>query len=57
MNLPNNAPLEEIYLQNDFKSGVRLFLKREDKIHPIISGNKWRKLYYNIKFAKKNKIN
>ncbi len=57
MNLPNNAPLEEIYLQNDLKSGVRLFLKREDKIHPIISGNKWRKLYYNIKFAKKNKIN
>ena len=40
MNLPNNAPLEEIYLQNDFKSGVKLFLKREDKIHPIISGNK-----------------
>ena len=31
MNLPNNAPLEEIYLQNDFKSGVRLFLKKKIK--------------------------
>jgi 1-aminocyclopropane-1-carboxylate deaminase/D-cysteine desulfhydrase-like pyridoxal-dependent ACC family enzyme len=30
-----------------------LYLKREDLIHPIISGNKWRKLKYNLKEANK----
>ena len=30
------------------KSGVRLYMKCEDLIHPIISGNKWRKLKYNL---------
>lgn len=32
---------------------VRLFVKREDMIHPVISGNKWRKLRYNLEQAKK----
>ena len=31
---------------------ITLFVKREDKIHPLISGNKYRKLKYNIKKAK-----
>jgi len=31
---------------------VSLFIKREDLIHPIISGNKYRKLKYNIEKAK-----
>lgn len=31
---------------------IRLFIKRDDLIHPEISGNKWRKLKYNIKEAK-----
>lgn len=31
---------------------ITLFIKREDKIHPLISGNKYRKLKYNIKKAK-----
>ncbi len=30
---------------------VALFIKREDKIHPLISGNKYRKLKYNIQKA------
>ena len=34
-------------------SGVELILKREDAIHPFISGNKYRKLKYNIEGAKK----
>ena len=33
--------------------GVELFIKREDQIHPFISGNKYRKLKYNIEEAKK----
>ena len=39
-----------------FKSKVSLYLKREDLIHPIISGNKYRKLKYNIAFAKDNLV-
>ncbi|WGH75111.1 pyridoxal-phosphate dependent enzyme [Tenacibaculum tangerinum] len=33
--------------------GVELFVKREDTIHPFVSGNKFRKLKYNIKEAKR----
>jgi 1-aminocyclopropane-1-carboxylate deaminase len=31
---------------------IQFFVKREDLIHPYISGNKWRKLKYNISEAK-----
>ncbi len=31
---------------------ISLFLKREDLIHPEVSGNKFRKLKYNLKLAK-----
>ena len=34
-------------------NGIKLFIKREDFLHPIISGNKFRKLKYNIQEAKK----
>ena len=27
---------------------VRLYLKRDDLLHPLVSGNKWRKLKYNL---------
>ncbi|WP_298342330.1 pyridoxal-phosphate dependent enzyme [uncultured Algibacter sp.] len=32
---------------------VELYIKREDKIHPFVSGNKYRKLKYNLDAAKK----
>lgn len=32
---------------------ISLYIKREDLLHPIISGNKFRKLKYNIQEAKK----
>lgn len=32
--------------------GLQLFIKREDVIHPFVSGNKWRKLKYNLEAAK-----
>jgi 1-aminocyclopropane-1-carboxylate deaminase/D-cysteine desulfhydrase-like pyridoxal-dependent ACC family enzyme len=35
------------------KTGIELIVKREDLIHPLVSGNKWRKLKYNISEAKK----
>jgi 1-aminocyclopropane-1-carboxylate deaminase len=34
---------------------IELFIKREDLIHPFISGNKFRKLKYNLEEAKKLK--
>lgn len=30
---------------------IELFVKRDDLLHPIISGNKWRKLKYNVQQA------
>jgi len=34
------------------EKGLKLFVKREDLIHPVVSGNKWRKLKYNLSRAK-----
>ena len=36
-------------------SNYKLFIKREDQIHPLVSGNKFRKLKYNIQAAANNK--
>ncbi|MDH5184263.1 MAG: pyridoxal-phosphate dependent enzyme [Gammaproteobacteria bacterium] len=33
--------------------GVELAIKREDMLHPVVSGNKWRKLKYNMLEARK----
>ena len=35
-------------VQYQFPRGIRLTIKREDKIHPFVSGNKFRKLKYNV---------
>ncbi|WP_420149347.1 1-aminocyclopropane-1-carboxylate deaminase/D-cysteine desulfhydrase [Spirosoma sp.] len=45
---PANSPLQ--ILENPFPEpvNIRLFLKRDDMIHPLVSGNKWRKLKYNL---------
>ena len=40
-----NEPLFE-------RQGVSLFIKRIEQIHPVISGNKWYKLKYNLMRAK-----
>ena len=47
-----------VLLPNIEQFDVSLFIKREDQIHPFISGNKYRKLKYNILEAqnKKKKI-
>ncbi len=42
------APVQELHSSLLQEKRVRLFVKREDLIHPEISGNKWRKLKYNI---------
>lgn len=46
------TPLQEISDSITLNAGVRLYIKRDDLIHPTVSGNKWRKLKYNLKQAK-----
>ena len=45
-----NIPTSITKINSDFlqKKSVRVFIKRDDLIHDIISGNKWRKLKYNL---------
>ena len=51
LNLP--SPLTEVQSVSLSEKNISLQLKRDDLIHPDISGNKWRKLYLNILEAKK----
>ena len=44
---------EEISIPLIKEKEVRLFIKRVDKVHPFVSGNKWFKLKYNLIEAKK----
>ncbi|MBK8698964.1 MAG: hypothetical protein IPN29_05245 [Saprospiraceae bacterium] len=39
------SPIQEV---QNHHFGFPLFVKREDLIHPVISGNKYRKLKYNL---------
>jgi 1-aminocyclopropane-1-carboxylate deaminase len=43
---------QQVFLSILEEKKVELFIKREDKIHPFVSGNKFRKLKYNISEAK-----
>ncbi|MDG1849714.1 MAG: pyridoxal-phosphate dependent enzyme [Flavobacteriales bacterium] len=52
MNLPVNIPIQEVEEALLRQKSVRVFLKREDLLHEKISGNKWRKLHYNLQYAK-----
>lgn len=51
---PLCAPLQRIEDERLQQRGVTLYLKREDLLHPWVSGNKWRKLKYNLLHAKKS---
>ncbi len=46
---------QEVHLKLLKTKNVRLFVKREDEIHPLVSGNKFRKLKYNILEASNQK--
>ncbi|MBT8321471.1 MAG: pyridoxal-phosphate dependent enzyme [Eudoraea sp.] len=48
MDIPNQR-IELPILQ---EHGINLYIKREDLIHPVVSGNKYRKLKYNLLAAK-----
>ncbi len=42
------SPVQEITHSLFLENGLEVFIKRDDLIHPIVSGNKWRKLKYNL---------
>lgn len=48
---PASSPVEKILDPALKNSGIRLLIKRDDLIHEHISGNKWRKLRYNLSEA------
>ncbi|MGY8946343.1 MAG: 1-aminocyclopropane-1-carboxylate deaminase/D-cysteine desulfhydrase [Flavobacteriales bacterium] len=47
-----NSINQQIILPTLNDNGFKIYIKREDEIHPIVSGNKFRKLKYNIQKAK-----
>lgn len=47
------VPNQKVDLPLLQEKGVTLYIKREDTIHPLISGNKYRKLKYNLLEAQK----
>jgi 1-aminocyclopropane-1-carboxylate deaminase len=52
MDFQFNSPVQKIDNAIFTDQKVELYLKRDDLIHPLISGNKWRKLKYLLKEAK-----
>ncbi|MEE9408085.1 MAG: pyridoxal-phosphate dependent enzyme [Polaribacter sp.] len=46
---------QQVFLPILEEKKIELFIKREDLIHPFVSGNKFRKLKYNLTEAKKLK--
>jgi 1-aminocyclopropane-1-carboxylate deaminase len=49
-----SSPLVELDDDRAGRFGVRLYLKRDDLLHPEVPGNKWRKLKYNLETAGKH---
>jgi 1-aminocyclopropane-1-carboxylate deaminase len=49
------SSIQNIY--RDTKRNISIDIKREDKIHPQVSGNKFRKLKYNIQSLKSDNYN
>ena len=49
-----SIPSPEEHVDSHLTGGYRvdIFVKRDDMIHPVVSGNKWRKLKWNIENAK-----
>ena len=49
--IPNQ--IENQFAFSDKEKNIEVYIKREDLIHPFVSGNKFRKLKYNLAEAKK----
>jgi 1-aminocyclopropane-1-carboxylate deaminase/D-cysteine desulfhydrase-like pyridoxal-dependent ACC family enzyme len=47
------SPIQEVHTAVFERQSLRLLVKRDDLLHPHISGNKWRKLKYNLAEARR----
>jgi 1-aminocyclopropane-1-carboxylate deaminase len=54
--MPEKSKLERIFHPLFEKHQLIVSIKRDDAIHPIISGNKWRKLKFNLHYAKTQEL-
>lgn len=50
--IQEHTPLDKIEDELLTAKGIQLYIKRDDLIHPLVSGNKWRKLKYNLAQAR-----
>lgn len=48
----SKAVLQKVQIAEFSDRNISFFIQRDDLIHPGVSGNKWRKLKYNIELAK-----
>ncbi|WP_291846906.1 1-aminocyclopropane-1-carboxylate deaminase/D-cysteine desulfhydrase [Lutibacter sp.] len=48
-----HSRIQQIHFSEIATKEVSLYIKREDELHPFISGNKYRKLKYNLQDAKR----
>ena len=55
--LQTPSPLERVKHPVFIEKQINFYIKRDDLIHPEISGNKWRKLKYNLLEAKAQETN
>jgi 1-aminocyclopropane-1-carboxylate deaminase len=51
----SKSVLDQVIDDNLSSRGIHLFVKRDDLIHSEVSGNKWRKLKYNVQQCQTNK--
>ena len=51
-----DSPLQRLHSSFLDKANVQLYVKRDDLIHPQFGGNKWRKLKYNLIYARDNQF-
>jgi 1-aminocyclopropane-1-carboxylate deaminase len=47
-----NSPVQPLLFKLFEEKKIQVFIKRDDLIHPFVSGNKWRKLKYTLLDAK-----
>lgn len=56
INKKNLSPLYKVKNKLISEYDIQLWIKRDDLLHPQVSGNKWRKLKYNLVEAKQKKV-
>lgn len=52
-----HSPLQQLHSPFLEQAEIQLYVKRDDLIHPLFGGNKWRKQKYNLIHARENNFN